>query len=105
MAAYGTLIAWAKAMGHTEAARILTSILNEEKAADEKLSKLAEGGINREAAANAQRDGEDEGMGDSIKRAVFGAEKRPAAHDRGTTRRGNGRSTRKTASSRARARR
>jgi ferritin-like metal-binding protein YciE len=37
MAAYGTLIAWAKAMGHTEAAELLEEILEEEKAADEKL--------------------------------------------------------------------
>jgi ferritin-like metal-binding protein YciE len=50
MAAYGTLIAWAEAMGHTEATRLLQQNLNEEKAADKKLSALAEGGINRSAA-------------------------------------------------------
>jgi hypothetical protein len=53
MAAYGTLVAWAKAMGHTEAADLLQQILDEEKAADEKLSVLAEGGINQEAASVA----------------------------------------------------
>ena len=53
MAAYGTLVAWAKAMGHTEAADLLQQILDEEKAADEKLSELAEGGINQEAASGA----------------------------------------------------
>src|SRR5512132_2205228 len=37
MAAYGTLIAWAEAMGHTEAASLLHETLEEEKAADEKL--------------------------------------------------------------------
>src|SRR6195256_75787 len=46
MAAYGTLVAWANAMGHSEAAGLLEGILNEEKAADAKLTKLAEGGIN-----------------------------------------------------------
>ena len=50
MAAYGTLVAWAQAMGHDEAAELLQETLDEEKAADEKLSALAEGGINQEAA-------------------------------------------------------
>src|SRR5207344_12114 len=47
MAAYGTLVAWAQAMGHTEAVELLQQTLDEEKAADEKLSDLAEGGINQ----------------------------------------------------------
>ena len=50
MAAYGTLVAWARVMGHDEAADLLQATLDEEKAADEKLSELAEGGINRGAA-------------------------------------------------------
>ena len=53
MAAYGTLVAWAKAMGHEEAARLLEQNLEEEKATDEKLSQIAESGINREAARAA----------------------------------------------------
>jgi len=53
MAAYGTLIAWSEAMGHTEATRLLQQNLNEEKAADKKLSSLAEGGINQSAAKAA----------------------------------------------------
>src|SRR3954471_4559482 len=44
MAAYGTLIAWARTMGHDEAADLLQETLDEEKAADEKLNALAEGG-------------------------------------------------------------
>jgi len=48
--AYGTVIAWAEAMGHTEAVRLLTQNLEEEKAADKKLTSLAEGGINQQAA-------------------------------------------------------
>ena len=60
MAAYGTLIAWAKVMGHTEAADLLEEILEEEKAADQKLSALAEGGINQ-AAADEAHPAEDEG--------------------------------------------
>jgi len=57
MAAYGSLIAWARAMKHTEAADLLQETLDEEKAADEKLSSLAEGGINQEAADAAHPDG------------------------------------------------
>ena len=53
MAAYGTLVAWARAMGHTDAADLLQQTLDEEKAADEKLSGIAEDGINQEAAEAA----------------------------------------------------
>jgi ferritin-like metal-binding protein YciE len=53
MAAYGTLVAWAQAMGHVEAATLLQQTLDEEKAADRKLSSLAEGGINTSAASGA----------------------------------------------------
>ena len=60
MAAYGTLVAWAEAMGHTEAASLLHETLEEEKAADEKLSSLAEGGINQDAADTAHPGGDDE---------------------------------------------
>ena len=60
MAAYGTLVAWAQAMGHTEAADLLQQTLDEEKAADEKLTALAEGGINQEAADKAHPDEENE---------------------------------------------
>jgi ferritin-like metal-binding protein YciE len=60
MAAYGTLVAWARAMGHTEAADLLQETLDEEKAADETLTTLAEGGINQEAAENAHPSGEEE---------------------------------------------
>ncbi len=59
MAAYGTLIAWSEAMGHTEATRLLQQNLNEEKAADKKLSSLAEGGINQSAAEGAHPEEEE----------------------------------------------
>ena len=57
IAAYGTLVAWARVMGHTEAATLLDEILAEEKAADEKLTALAEGGINQQAAQEAHPSG------------------------------------------------
>ena len=62
MGAYGTLVAWARAMGHSEAADLLQETLDEEKAADEKLSGLAEGGINQRAADAAHPDGDEEAM-------------------------------------------
>jgi len=58
MAAYGTLVAWARAMGHEDAADLLQETLDEEKTADEKLTALAEAGINQEAADAAHPDEE-----------------------------------------------
>jgi ferritin-like metal-binding protein YciE len=46
---YGTLIAWAEQLGRDDCAEILAETLDEEKAADLKLTDLAEGGINAEA--------------------------------------------------------
>jgi ferritin-like metal-binding protein YciE len=61
IAAYGTLVAWAQAMGHTEAVNLLQQNLDEEKATDEKLTALAESGINQEAADAAHpEEGDDE---------------------------------------------
>ncbi|HEX5778042.1 MAG TPA: ferritin-like domain-containing protein [Xanthobacteraceae bacterium] len=49
---YGTLIAWAEALGHDEVVRLLTTNLNEEKAADKKLTTVAERkGVNQKAAS------------------------------------------------------
>ena len=47
---YGSVMAWAKELGEDDCALILAETLEEEKAADRKLSELAEGGINRLAA-------------------------------------------------------
>ena len=47
---YGTLIAWAQELGHTNVTGLLNSNLREEKAADKKLSTLAERDLNRKAA-------------------------------------------------------
>jgi ferritin-like metal-binding protein YciE len=73
MAAYGTLVAWARAMGHSEAATLLQQTLDEEKAADKKLSGLAEGGINQSAADAADPEDEEKmagaGAGAGRKRA------------------------------------
>ena len=63
IAAYGTLIAWAQAMGHTEAAKLLQQTLKEEEVADKKLSSLAESGINQSAADAAHSDEEKRAVG------------------------------------------
>jgi ferritin-like metal-binding protein YciE len=78
MAAYGTLVAWAEAMGHSEAAELLQQTLDEEKAADKKLSSLAEGGINQGAAdaGNEQEEDEEELVGVA---AAAGSRKRAPA--------------------------
>jgi ferritin-like metal-binding protein YciE len=68
MAAYGSMVAWARAMGHDDAADLLQQTLDEEKAADEKLTSLAESGINRQAAEAAHA-AEDEDVPDSSTRA------------------------------------
>ncbi len=47
---YGTLITWAKQLGHTEAVKHLEETLREEKATDAALSKLAEQKVNKKAA-------------------------------------------------------
>jgi ferritin-like metal-binding protein YciE len=70
MAAYGTLVAWAKAMGHEEAAGLLEEILEEEKAADEKLTGLAEGGINESAASTAHPNGQEDQDDEEPKQAA-----------------------------------
>ena len=50
IAAYGTLVTWARTMEHDSAADLLQQNLDEEKAADEKLTDVAESGINEQAA-------------------------------------------------------
>ena len=49
IATYGTLCAWAKQMGHEEAVELLESTLEEERAADEKLTEIAESAANEKA--------------------------------------------------------
>jgi ferritin-like metal-binding protein YciE len=52
IARYGTLIAWAESLGHDDIVRFLNTNLNEEKAADKKLSTVAmRKGGNRKAAS------------------------------------------------------
>jgi ferritin-like metal-binding protein YciE len=47
---YGTLVAWAKGLGRADCASLLQQNLDEEKAADAKLTKVAEERVNRVGA-------------------------------------------------------
>jgi ferritin-like metal-binding protein YciE len=49
MASYGCLHEWAGLLGNKQAASLLEEILDEEKAANDKLTNLARGGSNQEA--------------------------------------------------------
>jgi len=60
IAVYGTLMSWAKALGHDDVAELLSATLEEEKAADEKLTELAEAGINQAAKAGEEDEDEEE---------------------------------------------
>lgn len=50
MAAYGSLVAFAQQLGFSEAADLLQQTLNEEKAADAKLTQIAETSVNPQAS-------------------------------------------------------
>ncbi len=50
MTRYGTLIAWAKQLGHQDVVSLLQQTLNEEEATDKKLTAMAENRVNARAA-------------------------------------------------------
>jgi ferritin-like metal-binding protein YciE len=52
---YGTLIAWAQALGHLNVVSLFNANLKEEKAADKKLTVLAESGVNRKASGRVTK--------------------------------------------------
>ena len=57
---YGTCVAWAQLLGLDDVAALLEQTLEEEKAADKKLSALAEQEINQNALNQGQEEGEEE---------------------------------------------
>jgi ferritin-like metal-binding protein YciE len=60
MAAYGCLRTYAQLLGMGEADRLLEQTLREEEAADQKLTSLAEGGLNQAAFAAGGGDQEED---------------------------------------------
>jgi ferritin-like metal-binding protein YciE len=83
IAAYGTVLAYAKQLGQNQIITLLKPTLEEEKAADEKLTQIAERVVNADAA---QGEGEDEEMF-----AGAGAGSGRGSRSTSTSRRGNGR--------------
>jgi ferritin-like metal-binding protein YciE len=59
IATYGTLITWSQLSGKSTAEQLLQQSLEEEKAADEKLSEIAESGVNMAAEATDEEDEEE----------------------------------------------
>lgn len=56
IAAYGTVATWAEQIGQPQAAKLLKQTLDEEMETDQKLSSLAEAGINQHAQAGEEVD-------------------------------------------------
>lgn len=50
IARYGTLVTWAKQLGHNDIAQLLAETLKEEEATDKKLSQVAVTSVNQKAA-------------------------------------------------------
>jgi ferritin-like metal-binding protein YciE len=83
IAAYGTAIAHAKLLGHTEIVQLLVESMNEEKAADEKLTEIAEGVVNIEAAADDEEESSASGLGGLLnRRGATSAQPRATAQAR-----------------------
>jgi ferritin-like metal-binding protein YciE len=72
--AYGSLTAWAKILGYTDALNLLKANEQEEKAADAKLSKIAESVVNQRAAA----ENPDAEEADTQQRTASGSKRRSA---------------------------
>jgi ferritin-like metal-binding protein YciE len=82
IAAYGTLRTWANLLGNKDAASIFEEILEEEKAADAKLTQIAESFVNEEAASEGGEQ-EDEEEPARNRRASARGTNRQVAADRG----------------------
>ena len=68
IATYGSLCEYANVLGHSEIAGLLKTTLEEEKAADKKLTELAERGINAMATNGGGSDSEEKENGRSKNR-------------------------------------
>jgi len=110
MASYGTARTYAQVLGETAVARLLAQTLKEEKAADGKLTLIAEGSVNEDAADEWQTQ---EGMLEqsaewlgTASRQIAGGARRAAAAvglaaDRGSRRSSSRRARARTAGSAA----
>jgi ferritin-like metal-binding protein YciE len=97
IAAYGTLAAWAVALGQEEAAQILTGTLEEEKETDHKLTMIAQSVVNSQ---ESQRNSEEGEQGRQEKEEGEGATRRRAGSQRRSQIRGGPRARSARASGR-----
>jgi ferritin-like metal-binding protein YciE len=104
IASYGTLAYFAEMLGQEDAKNLLGQTLDEEKAADEKLSEIAKSKVNREALMGSENMEEAErgGAWSSMRRAGSAI---GLAQDRGSSSRSSGRSSRSTSRSSSSSRR
>ena len=80
IARYGTLRTWANVLGKTEVASICEETLEEEKAADEKLTAIAESFVNQQSANEGEGEEEEESSSRARRSAPRGS--RQIAADR-----------------------
>jgi Domain of unknown function (DUF892) len=86
IASYGTIRTWANMLGKQEVAAILEETLEEEKAADQKLTSIAEAFVNAAAARGDEEEEERRGGQRRVARGSSPARSgRTMAADRGRT--------------------
>lgn len=90
IASYGTIRTWANMLGYQQVAAILEETLEEEKAADEKLTEIAESFVNAAAARGEEEEEEVETRRGGQRRAGRGGARsgRTMAADQGRNNRG-----------------
>jgi ferritin-like metal-binding protein YciE len=71
MASYGTVRTYARVLGESSVAKLLAQTLKEEKAADSKLTSIAEGSVNEEAATEWRDQEQDEQDGIVVRSAAW----------------------------------
>jgi ferritin-like metal-binding protein YciE len=88
IASYGTVRTWASLLGKTDVAELLEETLEEEKAADQKLTSIAESFVNEAAAEGEDEEQEAQPPSSGRRRAPAGRSPRASramAADRGRT--------------------
>ena len=86
IASYGTLAYFAELLGNSRAKDLLGETLDEEKAADEKLTAIAKSDVNRQALTGDAEDEEEGAFAGMRKAARRAAGAAGLAHDRRTSR-------------------
>jgi ferritin-like metal-binding protein YciE len=102
MAGYGTVRTYAQILGETEHGELLEQTLNEEKEADELLTRIAESSVNAEAAEGDEESAQS-GSGARGEREVSRSVAKEGSSSRGTST-SSGRRSRSQSSGRASAR-